>query len=236
MLRIAIVEDDLVCADQLKGYVDRFCNENQVQAEVTRFADGAQIVGDYRPVWDLILMDIEMPHLNGMQAAHYIRQTDPSVVLIFITNMARYAIKGYEVDALDFILKPVKYAPFSLKLRKALNIIKSRRRSYLMIDVDGESLRVATDEILYIDVINHRLHIHTVQREYVTWGSMQDMETRLLGLPFVRCSHSYIVNLRNVTGIRKDTVLVSGHELPVSRPKRKEFLRQFSDYVGGGFR
>lgn len=235
MLRIAIVEDDQTCAAQIKGYVERFCAENEIEAELTLFPDGVQITENYRPVWDLILMDIEMPHVDGMQAAQYIRQSDPSVVLIFITNMARFAIKGYEVDALDFILKPVKYPPFALKLRKAMGIIQSRRKRYLVINVGAESRPIPTDDILFIEVANHALHIHTRNEELVTRSSMQDMEEKLAGLPFFRCSHSYIVNLRNITSVRKETVLLPGAELPVSRPKRKEFLQRFSEYMGGSF-
>ena len=231
MLRVAIVEDDPVYADQIKSYVDRFCAESQIEAASTLFPDGVQITENYRPVWDLILMDIEMPGVNGMQAAQYIRRSDPAVVLIFITNMARYAIKGYEVDALDFILKPVKYPSFVLKLRKAVSIIQSRQRRYIVINMGNESRPIATDDILYIEIVNHFLHIHTRQEELVARGSMQDMEEKLAGQPFFRCSHSYIINLRNVTGVRKETVMLPGVELPISRSKRKEFLQLFSDYM-----
>lgn len=236
MIRIAIVEDDPSCAQQLLDYVLRYEQDYDMEMQATLFSDGIDIIEDYRPVWDIILMDIEMPHLDGMSAAKRIRALDPAVVLIFITNMARFAIKGYEVDALDFVLKPVKYPQFALKLKKAVSIAGHRSRRYLMVTVDGAGQRIAVDDILYIEVINHRLFIHTQEETYVIRGSLQDMEVQLEGLSFVRCSHSYLVNLANVTGIKKDAVLVHGQEIPVSRPKRKEVLQLLSDYLGGGFR
>lgn len=234
MIRIAIVEDEPAMSEQLSEYAERFCREAGLDVEIVKFSDGIEITENYRAVWDIIFMDIEMPHLDGMSAAQRIRKFDPAVVLIFITNMARFAIKGYEVDAMDFVLKPVKYAQLALKLKKAVNIVSQHKRHYLLVSADGEDKRVSVDDILYIEVINHRLHIHTAQEEYVLRGSLQEMEKQLSGLCFARNSHSYMVNLRNVTGLRKDSVLVSGRELPLSRSKRKEFLQALSDCMGGG--
>ena len=234
MLRIAIAEDERQTAEQLREDVIRCCEENGQQADVTIFPDGMELVEQYRAVWDIILMDIEMPHLDGMTAAQKIRQVDPAVVLIFVTNMARFAIKGYEVDALDFILKPVTYPAFAMKLRKALAQVSRRARRYLMLSVDGQERRTALEDLLYMEVYGHRLHIYTMQEELVVRGSLQEMEARLADQGFARSSNSYMVNLRNVTGLRRDSVLVSGHELPLSRTHKKKFLQALSDYMGGG--
>ena len=236
MVRLAIVEDDRDCARRLEDCARRYFTQNEVDGEIVVFPDGMDIAEDYRPVWDIILMDIEMSHLDGMSAARRIRSVDPAAVIIFITNMARYAIKGYEVDALDFVLKPVTYGQLALKLKKAMAIVASRERRYLMLPAEEGEKRVSTDEILFIEVVNHRLHIHTVGEEFVLPGSLQEMESKLAGLSFVRCSHSYMVNLKNVTGVGRETVQVHGHTLPVSRPRRKEFLQRLSDYLGGGLR
>lgn len=236
MFRLAIVEDDDSAARLLEGYVARYSREYGAEIQAARFGDGLELTQDYRAIWDIILMDIEMPHQDGMAAARLIRAQDPAVVLIFITNMARYAIRGYEVDAMDFVLKPVKYAQFALKLRKALNIAARRERRYLMLNVDGESRRLAADEIAYIEVFNHQLQLHTRERVYTARGSLQDMEAQLAGSPFTRCSHSFLVNLAHVTGIRRGALLVQGQEIPISRAKQKEVLEKLSDYMGGGLR
>ena len=236
MLRVAIVEDDASFSAQLQVDTERCFKELGQAADITVFPDGLEIVEDYQPVWDIILMDIEMPHLDGMSAAHRIREQDPAVVLIFITNMARYAIKGYEVDAMDFVLKPVEYAQLALKLKKAMGMVEQRQRRYLMVHLDGEKQRIATNDILFIEVINHLLHIPTAKEEYVVAGTLQKIENDLAGLPFFRCSHSFVVNLANITAVRKETVLVGGQEIPVSRPNRRELLQRLSDYLGGGLR
>lgn len=110
MLQIAIVEDEADLAQQTKDNVVRYLNEHGLEGNIAVFNDGMDIAENYKPIWDILLLDIEMPLLDGMSAAQKIREQDATVVMIFITRMAKYAIKGYEVDALDFILKPITYA------------------------------------------------------------------------------------------------------------------------------
>lgn len=109
MIRIAMVEDEAAVREQLMGYVQRYTRQYGTEFSVTEFADGVDILENYRPVYDIVFLDVEMKHLDGMETARRIRALDADVVLIFITNMAQYAIKGYAVGALDYVLKPVPY-------------------------------------------------------------------------------------------------------------------------------
>ena len=127
MAKIAVVEDNDAMRAQLCGFIAQYAQESGHQLDVTAFSDGAQLVEPYRPGFDIIFLDIEMPKLGGMPTAERIRRQDPDVVLVFVTNMAQYAIRGYEVDALDFVLKPVSYYQFSTKLERALQRIQRRR-------------------------------------------------------------------------------------------------------------
>lgn len=95
MLQIAIVEDEADLAQQTKDNVVRYLNEHGLEGNIAVFNDGMDIAENYKPIWDILLLDIEMPLLNGMSAAQKIREQDATVVMIFITRMAKYAIKGY---------------------------------------------------------------------------------------------------------------------------------------------
>lgn len=235
MIRIAIVEDEKEYQEKLKEYISRFETECGQSFQTTFFKDGLDIVDEYKPVWDIILMDIKMRHMDGMEAAGKIRQYDPAVLIIFITTMAQYAIKGYEVDALDFVLKPITYGQFSLKMQKALAMLKKTEEKYLLLPIEDRKERVSTNEILFIEVKNHNLHIVTRRTTYVMRYSMQEMEKELKDAHFTRCNNSYLVNLKNVTGVQKETVIVDSYELPISRPKKKQFLKELSDYLGAGY-
>ena len=114
MLRIAIVEDEEEYIKQLQKYV-------------RRFSDGNEIVANYSPEFDILLLDIEMPVLDGLNAARKIRKVDEKVVMMFITNVANYAIHGYEVGALDFITKPLTYYTFQLRFQRAVDRARPRR-------------------------------------------------------------------------------------------------------------
>ena len=116
MYKVAIVEDDPQSRETAAALLRRYAQEHALSFELTSFPDGAAIADGYRPLYDIIFLDIEMPHLDGMKTAHLIREKDEHVVLVFITNVARYAVKGYEVQAMDYILKPLSYDSFSPKM------------------------------------------------------------------------------------------------------------------------
>ncbi|MBR1813100.1 MAG: response regulator transcription factor [Lachnospiraceae bacterium] len=126
MIRIAVVEDEKEYSDQLFSYLERFRKETHQAVSAELFCDGMSFLDEYKGDFDIVFMDIAMPHMNGLEAAKKLRQVDGIVCLIFITTLAQYAIRGYEVDALDFLVKPVTYELFRLKLEKALFYLKGK--------------------------------------------------------------------------------------------------------------
>ena len=130
MIRIALVEDEAEVRAQLQGYVQRYTRQYGTEFAVTEFADGMELLDDYRPVYDILFLDVEMKHLDGMETARRVRELDKDVIIVFITNMAQYAIGGYAVGALDYVLKPVPYFAFSQQLRKAEEQLRRPEISY----------------------------------------------------------------------------------------------------------
>lgn len=233
MIRVAIVEDEAEIREQLMGYVQRYTRQYGTAFEVKTFADGLEILEDYRPAYDLILLDIEMKHLDGMETARRIRELDPEVMLVFITNMARYAIKGYAVGALDYVLKPVPYFAFSQQLQKVEERLRRRTRHYLAVPVEGGLRRLDTSRIYYIESEGHRVHFYTEEGDFAAPGALKALEEKLADRPFARCNSGYLVNLAQVQAVQQNTVEVGPYELQVSRPKRKSFLAALTDYIGG---
>ena len=205
MTRIAIVEDEAAVREQLAGYVQRYTRQYGTQFEVTMFTDGVEILEDYRPVYDIIFLDVEMQHLDGMETARRIRELDSDVLLIFITNMAQYAIKGYAVGALDYVLKPVPYFAFSQQLQKAVNQLAKRTRHYLAVPVDGGMRRLDAATIYYIESEGHRVHFYTEDGDFSAPGALKALEEKLTGRLFARCNSGYLVNLAQVSGVQQNT-------------------------------
>lgn len=233
MYHIAIVEDELNFTTQLQEFLSQYQKENHVAFKVSTFGDGGEILAGYQQIYDIILLDIEMPRVNGMEAAEQIRRQDADVVLMFITNMASYAIRGYEVGALDFVMKPINYYTFSMKLTRALKRVKQKEQQQILISVSDGVKKFGVNQIYYVEVQSRMLHYHTDEGEYVVRGTMQSVEQMLAPYPFVKCNHWYIVNLMHVSEVRKNIAVVGGHELEISRRNRTAFLKALTEYVGG---
>ncbi len=233
MYHIAIVEDESSFCTQLQEFLKRYQEENNVPIKISTFGDGAEILNGYQKLYDIILLDIEMPKMNGMEAAEQIRRTDSDVVLVFITNMASYAIRGYEVGALDFVMKPINYYTFSMKLTRAIKRVKQKEQQQILLTLMDGVKKFGVNQIYYAEVQNRMLHYYTDEGEYVVRGTMQSVEQMLAPYPFVKCNHWYIVNLMHVTEVRGNQVVVGGHELEISRRNRTAFLKALTEYVGG---
>ena len=233
MAKIAVVEDNDAMRAQLCGFIAQYAQESGHQLDVTAFSDGAQLVEPYRPGFDIIFLDIEMPELGGMDAAERIRTVDPDVVLVFVTNMAQYAIRGYEVDALDFVLKPVNYYQFSTKLARALQRVQRRKGGQIALQTAGGVQLLNTEDIYWLETRDRMLHYHTSTGVWSVRSSLQNAEKQLAPYHFAKCNQCYLVNLRYVRAVQNDMVQVGEDRLGISRRQRAAFLAAVAAYVGG---
>ena len=235
-MNILIAEDEPHFAAQLQSYLQRFASENGLEIKMTIFTNGGELVDQYHPQWDLLLLDVNMPGMDGISVAQCIRETDPSVAIMFITNLAQYAIRGYEVQAMDYILKPVNYYALSMKLKRVLGHLRRESGRTLLLPLDGDLMRVPLARIRYVEVYDHSLRFHTTDGIVQTTGSrsLPKLEQELQGMDFARCHSSYLINLRYVDGMRDNAVQVAGEIIPVSRNRRRAFLQTLMDHVKGG--
>ena len=176
-------------------------------------------------------MDIQMNYMDGMTAAREIRKRDGEVAIIFITNMSAYAIRGYSVDALDYILKPFSYFTFSTSLEKAISRLQKHTKRYLYLANRGGSQKVEAGRIYFVEVDGHSLAYHTADGLITATGTMKEVEESLAGMSFFRCNKCYLVNLEHVDGIRGDDALVHGTPVQISRAKKKAFLDALNSYM-----
>lgn len=234
MLKIAVVDDEEECIVQIQDYIGQYAKEKNREIQTEVFRDGIGLLEDYSPRFDIILLDIEMEGINGMEAAREIRKKDQDVVLVFITNMAQYAINGYEVGALDYVLKPINYYTFSVRLERAVSRVKKRQPQEILLTLQDGMKRVRTDGIHYVEVQNRMLHYHTEDGVFEVRGTLQGAEEQLRECHFVRCNHWYLVNLQYVSEIRKNIVIVAGDALEISRRNKTAFLSALTDYMGMG--
>ncbi len=231
MIQIAIVEDDPGQVKLLREYLDRYEKERGAAFKISCYSDGDGITQNYQGEFDIILMDIDMPFVNGYEAAQIIRDQDPEVVILFITNLTQYAIKGYSVGALDYVLKPVTYFAFSEFMTRALGRIRKQEEVYLTIRQGSGVQKLAISRIYYVESKDHYLIFYTKDGDYRTLGKISDAEKQLAAYGFLRCHVGYLVNPAYVGGFEDDCVYVAKAAVPVSRSRKKAFFRELMDYM-----
>ena len=233
MFRIAVVEDDPGYRSKLKGYIADFEQECGEAFQMTAFSDGLDIAENYTAAYDIILMDIEMKHLDGMAAAKRIRTMDKNVTIIFITNSAQFALQGYEVEALSYILKPISYFAFSQEMKKAVKRVKERSSFFLHVAQKDGMVRLDVSKLCYVESVGHNVVYHMETGEVVNRETLKSVEQKLVGQNFSRCNNGSLVNLAFVEKVDRDQVIVAGQALQISRPRRKAFMEDLAAYVGG---
>lgn len=233
MIRIAVVEDEQRYAEQLLSYLHQFESETGHAFAITTYSDGDGIVNKYRAQFDIILMDIDMKFMDGMSAAEEIRKVDSEVVIIFITNLAQYAIRGYAVDALDYVLKPVSYFAFSQRLTRAISRMKKRETTTLSLSTKDGTMRLDIADIYYIESQGHTMIVHTASGSHEISGTMKELEGGLAGYHFFRGNKGYLINLAHVDSVKDSCAVVRGEELLLSRARKRDFMEALTAYWGG---
>ena len=237
MIRIAVVEDLEDEAQQLTKCIEQYGREKNELFAVERFSDGLAFIEGYEPRYDIIFMDINMPLMSGLSAAKRLRIVDPGVCLIFVTQMAQYALNGYEVGASDYILKPVTYGSFALRFDKAVASAKSNQHHAILLKTQSGLSRIDTDSICYVEVDKHLVVYHTVNGDLESWESLKSVEEKLgllTGSRFVRCNNCFLVNLHYVNRIDGDILWVGDSRLKISRARKRSFLNALTAFFETG--
>ena len=224
MIQIAIVEDEEIYVKQLTEYIRKYQTERGRSIKVTVFGDGEDITENYSGGFDIILMDIQMRFMDGMTAAEKIRQMDQKVLIMFITNMIQYAVRGYEVDAMDYVVKPVEYFSFSQKLDKAVGRMRSEVKEFLTIPIGEGVVKIDIADIYFIEGQRHNVIYHTSRGDYCSRITMKELEEKLAVHNFFRCAKGYLVNMNHVEGFVGSDCVIHNVHIPVSRTRKKEFM------------
>lgn len=235
MVNITIVEDSPEAREKLTAFVKQYGDENHVDFSLKTYEKGIPFIEEYSLETDVVFFDIQLPDSNGMDLAKKIREKDGKVIIVFITFMAQYALTGYEVEALDFIVKPVDYGSFKMKMQRVMDIIEKRNAHYIAIHtIDRDIARLNLNEVEYVEVLGHNVTYHTLQDTFVCNGSLGQVEKELNPYFFEKCANSFLVNLRFVKKVEGDTLFLTKDTLTISRGKRKAFLMRLADYYSGG--
>lgn len=233
MLRFALVEDDETYKEDFLQKLHRFFAEkNLSDYEIVYFPNGEAFLSSYkRGQFQTVFMDIEMPGENGIEITRKLRRIDEDVSLVFITIMAQFALTGYEVNAIDYLVKPVIYTRFQAMMEKITKRYFGDAAKALQVSVQHETRIIPLDTIYYIEVSGHMVSIFT-DEEIIAWGTLSNIMSQLPEESFIRCSNKTVINLSKVTSAKGYEISLGRYNVVVSRSKKEETLRAVARYQG----
>ena len=234
-MKIALVEDNELHRSQISDEIRKYFEEVGEVCELRVFDNGSDMLDHFEAVggYDLLLLDIQLPGMDGVSVARQVRLRDEKVLIVFITSMTSYAVQGYSVHALDYILKPINRISFRRTLDHARDTFRQRKEHFIMVTTGEGLIKLDISQIHYIETEKHAIRIYYINGSFHVNDTMKSIEEKLKGAPFCRCNNCYLVNLAHVEKVKKDYVIVAGHELAFSRLRYKSFMEALTNYMGG---
>ena len=232
MIKIGICEDEKEIQDLIETYLHSILKSINIDYEIKKYNLGEELLESNLKEIDILLLDIQMGQINGMDTARKIREVDNKMEIIFITSLIDYVQEGYEVRAYRYLLKPIEEEELKKHVLTCIKEIENKN-SYILIKNKSNKYKICLEEIKYIEVQKKNMIIHTINKDFDVIYSLEKIEKDLKLDKFVRCHKSFLVNLSYVENIKLNTaILESGEEVPVSRYRYKEVKEKFLKFLG----
>lgn len=231
-MNAAICDDTSRDREEICTYLRRYAQEKMLDITCTGFTSGEELLKNLTvQPYQIIFLDIYMDGLSGIEVARQIRSQNLDTLLIFITTSRDHAVEGFEVNALHYLVKPLSYKDVYEALERCRKISAVTER-YIEVKTGKTSERVLCKKIFYIEVYNKILFIHTNNEVLKTYGSLDELEHELQGLPFLRCHRSYLVNMEQIQDMLDVEFILSNNErVPMRRKGRTQIQKIYQDYL-----
>ena len=232
MINIGICDDELHYRANIKDILENLLSTYSIDYNIYEFSSGEELLSNYPKDLDILIMDIQMKIINGMDTARQIRTFDQNLEIIFMTSFAEFMQEGYEVKAYRYILKPISEKKISRNILPCINEIMKKKNIYLTINVKNYIDRIKIDSITYIETDRPNLLIYTNDNQYATKMNISKMEKILSEYGFFRCHNSYIINLKLVESMNSNTVKIDKEYIPISKYRVKELKLALTNILG----
>ena len=230
-MRIAVCDDEELFRIEFKSVLDKVLIN--AEYDIDTFSSGSSLYEAFlKNPFDLVFLDIEMPGIDGITLAKRLRAVSENVQIVFLTSHIEYALEGYEVNALRYLVKPVDMN----KLSEVLKYIQDKKNNsrQIMIKQEGEDIVIDISDVIYMESMDKNVRIVTSKSEYITRYNISDYEEELKNSGFLRIHRGYLISLSKVKKIVKNDVVMDGDiSLPVSRSNIKTLKDALYAYVEG---
>ncbi len=232
VLHIGICEDNLLHRTILINYIEEFLKLEELSFKVYEFKSGEELLERYPSNLDILLLDIHMDKLTGMDAAKKIREFDKRVEILFTTSISDYVHEGYEVRAYRYLIKPLTYEVVQKHLKECISNIIEKEANFLVINNKKNLMKINLDSVLYIETDKKNLIIHKTDKSYMIKMSMRNIEKLLNRKNFFRCHSSFLVNLKMVESLDKNIVYIKEAPIPVSKHRAQQLKKELTSLLG----
>ncbi len=231
MLQLAVCDDERVFRSDLRKLLGTELELCGIDYHISEFTSGEELIaGMEKADCQILFLDIEMKGIDGVEEARRLRETKRQMEIVFVTSYADFVFQGYEVRALNYILKPYESEKIAAVLHTALEALDIEAEKYYVIDQRGGSIRVPLSSVKYFSSDRRTVHAVTTEQEYTFYEKLSDLETKLPDT-FVRIHNRYLVHLKYLEAVRQNTAVVDGEELPVSRSCKSGLSIAFAKYM-----
>ena len=235
MLKIAMCEDVDIQYKILDKYLKGWALKNNITIHPIRYKSSEEFLFNLNENMDIdiLILDIQMEQMNGIELAKKIREKDEEVAIIFVTGVLEHMSKGYSVGAINYLLKPLKEDELFDSLDRAYRKIKQlkEKKESLKVVTDKQTIKIRYSDIKYFVVYSHYVHIELLNKKITYKKKISDLEEELPKTHFLRCHRSYIVNLHFIKSIEKESLTLDDNTIiPISRSKKEKVLEVFMNY------
>ncbi len=231
MIRIAICDDEKTMSDNIKSMVTHFFRSKNTDTVIVQFSCGEDLLNHDTPI-DILFLDIQMKTLNGMETAKKLRARGFKGFLIFITILKELVFESFDVQAYDYLVKPIKESHFQKTMERLFASMQTANETSLLVQKGYERTIIPSDEIVFCEIIDRKVYLHLTSSEVVDYYErIEHLETKL-GSSFFRCHRSFLINLRHLKSYKNSTAYMeNGRQIPVSRLRSKEFSNVILRYM-----
>ena len=218
-IKIAVCDDEYQQTQYIKTFVDKWVAENNIITNIKMFGSAESFksaVKNNSNAFDILLLDIQMDGQNGVELAKELRETNEKLIIVFITALSEFVRDGYDVSALNYLIKPIDAKKLYDVLNKAAKSL-TKINNVLFLPADNGDIKILTGDIIYIESFDHFTEIATIYEKHKIKIPMYELETRL-GVDFIRCHRCYIINLKYIKKIKRTEITLDSNEIiPLSR-------------------